>query len=54
MSVIWNMEAFHIFWGFGVSSCKPIAFGVDKECDLPVWPRELYLVTYDGTWWRIM
>ena len=32
---------------------QTIAFGVDKQWDPAVQPRELYLVTY-GTWWRIM
>ena len=31
-----------------------IAFGVDKQWDLAVYYRELYLVTHDGTWWKIM
>ena len=31
-----------------------IAFGVDKQWDPAVKHRELYLVIYDGTWWRIM
>ena len=35
-------------WGFGVSRCTPIAFGVDKQCDPAVQGRELYPVTSDG------
>ena len=30
------------------------AFGVDKQWDPAVEHRELYLVTCDGAWWRIM
>ena len=36
--------------------CKVLAkwSGVDKHWDPAVQHKELYLVTYDGTWWRIM
>ena len=33
---------------------QTIAFGVDKQWDPAIKLRELYLVTCDGTWWRIM
>ena len=33
---------------------QTIAFGVDKQWDFAVEHRELYPVTCDGTWWRIM
>ena len=33
---------------------QTIAFGMDKQWDPAVWHRELYLVTCDGTWWRII
>ena len=33
---------------------QTIAFGVDKQWDAAVWHRELYLVSSDGIWWRIM
>ena len=33
---------------------QTIAFGVDKQWDSAVEHKELYLVTYDGAWWRIM
>ena len=33
---------------------QTIAFGVDKQWDPAVEQRELYPVTCDGTWWKIM
>ena len=30
------------------------AFGMDKQWDPVVLHWELYAVTYDGAWWRIM
>ena len=33
---------------------QAVAFGVDRQWDAAVWHWELYLVTYDTAWWRIM
>ena len=33
---------------------QTIASGMDKQWDSAVQHQELYLVTYDGTWWGIM
>ena len=42
-----------IDWEFGVEM-QTIAFGMDEHWDPAVQRWELYLVTCDGTWWRIM
>ena len=37
-----------------IKNKRHTALGVDKQWDPAVQHRELYLVTCDGTWWRII